>query len=51
MNKTVEYSLKISPKCNELLERIKKETGSSKKFIMEKALMKQYPEFVEKEDK
>ena len=51
MKKIAEYSLKISPECNEMLERIKQETGAPKKFIMEKALMEKYPEYMKKEEK
>lgn len=44
-------SLKITAKFNKVLDRIKKETGSSKLFIVQKAVEEYYKDILEKIDK
>lgn len=50
MSKTPETSIKISVELNKMLDLIKKETGASKKFIIEKSVREQYSKYVTKED-
>lgn len=44
-------SIKITTDFNKLLDRIKKETGSSKLFIVQKAVEEYYKNLLEKEGK
>ena len=44
-------TLKISLKCDELLNKIKSETGASKKFVVEKAVEEYYKNLLSKKER
>lgn len=44
-------TLKVSPNCDEMLNKIKSETGATKRFIVENAIKIAYAEVLKKGEK